>query len=188
MKRAVFCWTAAVLLILMAGCVPAPVVIEKPEVVAPAEIAPVEAPPPERDPCLSEERELLLAGVRLLDLPDQPDPALARPVFVSLTQLYPEGQWRPAADAFIRLIDEREAAREANRRDRLLADLARTEKEKALRENEVLKKTVREMTERIEKLQTEAWALVKDKEQLKEDLQKLKALEVELEKRERMLR
>jgi hypothetical protein len=185
MKKTFFFWMAAAF--LTAGCAAAPAVIEKQEVAAPAEKAAVEAVavPPERVPRLSEERDLLLDGVKLLNLPD---PARARLVFSSLIRLYPQGRWLPAAEAFIRLIDEREVFREASRVDRLLADTVKTEKARVLQENEALRKTVRELTERLERLQTETLALAKDKEQLKQEIQQLKALEIELEKRERTLR
>ena len=59
------------------------------------------------------------------------------------------------------------------------------ERAKALHENDFLKKAVRDLTE---KLQTETAALSQENERLKSDLQRLKALEIELQKRERMLR
>ena len=140
---------------------------------------------PEKPPRLFEDREILLEGVALLNLPDRSEPSTARSVFISLIQLYPQSRWRPVAEAFILLIDEREAFREASRQDRLLTDKVKAEKAKTLQENEALRKTVRELTERLQK---ETTALAQDNEQLKQDIQRLKALEIELEKRERMLR
>jgi hypothetical protein len=184
MKRAIFFWMAAAL--LTAGCAAAPAVIEKQDVAAPAVKAAEETPAaPEKPPRLFEDRELLLDGVKLFNLPDRPEPSQARPVFISLIQLYPQSRWRPAAEAFIRLIDEREAFREASRQDRLRAETAQAEKARALQDNEALRKTVRELTER---LQTETLSLARDNEQLKQDIRRLKALEIELEKRERTLR
>jgi hypothetical protein len=180
MNRIGFIWTAAVL--LMAGCGAAPVVIEKQDVAAPAVKAMETPAPPERPPRLFEERELLLDGVRLLNLPD---PSRARAVFVSLIGLYPQGRWRPAAEAFIRLLDEQEAFREARRLDRLQADTVQAEKARALQENEALRKTVREWSERFQK---ETAALAQENDQLRQDIQRLKALEIELEKRGRTLR
>ncbi|MCE5265803.1 MAG: hypothetical protein LLG97_20025 [Deltaproteobacteria bacterium] len=190
MRRAILYGMAAALLI--AGCAPAPAVIEKQQAVAPPEKVEkaevVVVPPPERAPRLSEELELLLVGVNLLNRPDRPEPARARPIFDSLIQRYPQGRWRATAEAFIRLIDEWQLFQEADRIDRLLAETADAEKERVARENETLRKTVRELMERVEKLQTEAVTLAKEKEQLRQDLQKLKALEIELERRDRMLR
>ena len=174
MKQNNFFWMVAALFLV--GCAAAPPAIERQEVAARATKEAAETPA--ATPRLFEERELLLDGVKLLNLPDRPESSKARPIFISLIQLYPQSRWRPAAEAFIRLIDEREAFR-------LLADKAKAERGKALQENEALRKTVRELTER---LQTETKALAQENEQLKQDIQRLKVLEVELEKRERKLR
>jgi hypothetical protein len=181
MKRAIFFWIPAVL--FLAGCVAAPTAIEKKDVGAPAVKAAEETPA--ETPRLFEERDLLLEGVALLDLQDRPDPAKARSIFISLIQRYPHSRWRSAAEAFIHLIDERNTFRETSRQDHLLIGKAQGEKAKALQENDRLKKTVRELTE---KLQSETAALTQENEQLKEDIRRLKALEIELEKRERTLR
>ncbi|MBU4074537.1 MAG: hypothetical protein KKF28_04000, partial [Proteobacteria bacterium] len=85
---------------------------------------------------------------------------------------------RPAAETLVRLIDEGQAMREARRQYRALIDQTLTEKE-------WLKKTVREM---MDKLQAEKASLSQENEQLRKDLKRLKDLEIELEKRERMLR
>jgi hypothetical protein len=181
MKWSIFFWIPAAL--FLAGCAAAPTAIEKRDIAAsvikPAEVSPAA---PLR---FFEDRELLLDGVALLSLQDRPDPAKARSVFISLIQRYPQSRWRSAAEAFIRLIDERDAFREVSRQDHLLIGKAQGEKAKALQENDRLKKTVRELTE---KLQLETAALTQENEQLKKDLQRLKALEIELEKRERTLR
>ena len=102
-----------------------------------------------------------------------------------LLERYPESKWRPAAETFVRLIDERDALREVSVQDHLLIETTQGEKARALQENDHLKKTVRELTE---KLQSETAALPQENEQLKKDIQRLKALEIELEKRERTLR
>jgi hypothetical protein len=185
MKRTILFWVAAVL--LAAGCATAPAVIEKQEVAVPAGRAAAEALP-ETVPRPPDGRELLLEGARLLILPDRPEPAGARPFFLSLIQLYPESRWRPAAEAFIRLIDEREAFRERGLRERLLADTAQADRARAVQEDELLRKTVRELTERLERQRAELLSLAKDNEQLKQDIQRMKTLEIELEKRERSLR
>lgn len=180
MKKVIFLWVAV---FFIAGCAAAPPSMEKRDVAAPA-VKPVEEAPAEPTR-LFEERDLLLDGVALLNLPERPNPEKARSNFLSLIQRYPQSRWRPAAEAFIRLIDERNAFGEMSRQDRLLLDKTRTERSKALQENDLLKKTVRELTE---KLQSETAALAQENEQLKKDIQRLKALEIELQKRERMLR
>jgi Txe/YoeB family toxin of Txe-Axe toxin-antitoxin module len=181
MKRNIFIWIPAAF--FLAGCAAAPTAIEKKEA-AVSVIKPVEETPA-APPRLFEERDLLLDGVALLNLQDRPDPVKARSVFISFIQRYPQSRWRSAAEAFIRLIDERDAFREVNRQDHLLIGKAQGEKAKALQENDRLKKTVRELTE---KLQSETATLTQKNEQLNKDIQRLKALEIELEKRERTLR
>ena len=69
--------------------------------------------------------------------------------------------------------------------DSLLFDKTGTERLRALQENDQLKKAIRELTE---KLQLETAVLAQENEQMKRDIQRLKALEIELQKRERMLR
>jgi len=184
MKRGIFFWVLALFFIV--GCATAPPVIEKKDVKEVAEpAAKPEVETPAAPPRLFEERDLLLDGVALLNRPERPDPEKARSIFLSLIQRYPQSRWRPAAEAFIRLIDERDAFREMRRQDRLLVDKTRTERLRALQENELLKKAVRELTEN---LQSETAALAQENEQMKRDIQRLKALEIELQKRERMLR
>jgi hypothetical protein len=184
MKRGIL--FRALALFFLVGCAAAPPVIEKKEIkeVAAPAVKPVEEALP-APPRLFEERNLLLEGVALINHREQPDPEKARSVFLSLIQRYPQSRWRPAAEAFIRLIDERDAFGEMSRMDRLLVDKTGTERLRALQENDQLKKAVRELTE---KLQSETAALAQENEQLKRDIQRLKALEIELQKRERMLR
>jgi len=181
MKKDIFFWVLA--LFFIGGCAVAPPAIEKKDVAAPA-VKPVEEVPA-ATPRLFEERDLLLDGVALLSLSERPDPEKARSIFLSLIRRYPQSRWRPAAEMFIRLIDEKDAYREMSRQDRLLVDKTKTERSRALQENDHLKKTVRELTE---KLQSETAALAQENEQLKRDIQRLKVLEIELQKRERMLR
>jgi hypothetical protein len=173
--------------LLLAGCVAAPTAIEKKD--AGTSVVKLTEETPSAFPHLFEERDLLLDGIALLNpqgKPEtQPEPATARSVFISLIQRYPGGKWRPAAEAFVRLIDERNALQEVGAQDRLRIERTEEEKSKALQENDHLKKTVRELTD---KLQSETSALAQENEQLKKDIEKLKALEVELERRDRTLR
>jgi Txe/YoeB family toxin of Txe-Axe toxin-antitoxin module len=186
MKRNLLFWIPVMLFV--AGCASAPKVIEKATIEKKdTEVSVVK--PAEESPAVTlrlfEDRDLLLTGVALLNPQDRPDPEKARSVFASLVQRFPQSRWRPAAEAFIHLIDERDAFWEANRQDHLLIGRIQWEKTKALQENDRLKKTVRELTE---KLQSETAALTQENEQLKKDIARLKALEIELEKRERKLR
>ena len=176
-------------LLLLAGCAAAPTVDKKKEVRS----EPVMKQRPWRNRQKRDRRLLpssrtsifLSEGIALLSQPDRPDSTKARSVFQSLLQRFPMSRWRPAAETFIRLIDEAEASREINLQDRLHLDEARAEQNRLLKENDGLRQTIRELTER---LQAETAALTQENEQLKKDLQRLKLLEIELQKRERMIR
>jgi hypothetical protein len=176
-----------VALLFLAGCATTAPPAERTAILAKPPAAPAETQviPPR----LTEDRDLFAEGLGLLNQPDRLDAAKARTVFVSLLERYPQSRWRTASETFIRLIDEIAVSREENRRERLaeqvLAEQIRTERADALQENEALKKKLREQVERLQK---ETAALSQENEKLRTDLQRLKALEIELEKRERMLR
>ena len=170
-------------LLLLAGCVTAPTVERKTEGLS--EPMEKQAEKSVASPLIVQDFDLLHEGIALLGRPDRSDPTKARSVFASLLQHYPKSRWRSAAETFIRLIDETEASREKSRHDHLLLDKAQEERAKALRENDHLRKTIRDLTE---KHQAEKTVLTQENELLKNDLQRLKALEIELQKRERMLR
>ncbi|MBE0557562.1 MAG: hypothetical protein IH628_10050 [Proteobacteria bacterium] len=184
-------------LLLLVGCAATPPPVEQKvehKIVVAAPPAPPAGEKPVPTPRLTEDRGLFAEGLAL-NQPDRPDQARARAVFVSLLERYPQSKWRLPSETFIRLIDEIAVSREEARRDRLLAEqlLAeqihaeqiQAERNAARQENEALQEKLRELTERLQK---ETAALVQENEKLRRDLQRLKALEVELEKRERMLR
>ncbi len=176
-------------LLFLAGCAatapPAPTA-EKREVAVATPAPPAEEPvAPRTAPRLVEDRDLFLEGSALLSPPGGPDPAKARAVFASLILRYPQSRWRSAAESVIRLIDENREVLEACLEDHLLQEQLLAERSAALQENESLKNTLRVLQER---LQTETAALIQENEKLKTDLQRLKTLDIELEKRERMLR
>jgi hypothetical protein len=148
-------------------------------------VPPVAPPATDTAPLLFPDRDLLLQGIALLGRAERPDPPEARKVFALLVENHPGSRWRPAAEALIRLIDAEESARENARQERHLKEKALAERSRALQEIEQLKRTVRELTER---LQAETAVLAQENEQLKNDIQRLKALEIELQKRERILR
>ena len=172
-----------VALLFLAGCAAAPPAVEQRVAVAEPPAPPVEkrVTPPR----LTEDRNLFAEGLALLNQPDRPEAMKARAVFVSLLEHYPQSRWRPASETFVRLIDDIEASREEGRHGRLLAEQIREALAGVMQENEALKKEVRELTE---KLQKETTAFVQENEKLKRDIKRLKELEIELEKRERMLR
>jgi hypothetical protein len=169
---------------LLAGCAAVAPPGERKVIVAPPAVPP---PVAEKRPeqLRFPDRDLFFEGISTLSGLNSPDPVRARSVFASLIQGYPNSEWRTAAETLIRLIDEEQALREARRRDRTLIDQTLGEEARLLQESDQLKKRVRELTERFE---AEKVVLSQENEQLKKDLSRLKALEIELEKRDRMLR
>lgn len=181
--------TAAVILalLLLAGCAAAPTAEKKREVGSEPLVIQAVVKPAEKSATASlivEDFDLLSEGIALLSPPDRPDSTQARSVFASLLKRHPESRWRSAVETFIRLIDEAEVSREMNRQEHLLLDMALVEQNRLLQENDSLRKTIHDLTER---LQAETATLTQENEQLKKDLQRLKLLEIELQKRERML-
>jgi len=171
---------------ILAGCAttppPAPPVEKKEMVTAPLPPPVVKVPPAKPS---FEDRDLFSAALSLLTSTESPAQAEARSLFASLLQRYPQSPWRPTAETFIRLIDAGQALRETYLREQLLGEQGRAERAMLLRENEQGKKTVRELAE---KLQAEKAILSQENEQLRKDLKRLKELEIEIEKRDRMLR
>lgn len=106
------------------------------------------------------------------------DYAEARADFELLLNAYPKSKWRPAAEKIIILIDTAASRRQ-------LVEKTAADKNRLAQENEQLKRQVRALNE---KLQTETAALTQENDQLKKDIQTLKNLEIELEKRDRKLR
>lgn len=105
----------------------------------------------------------------------------ARSAFENLLRSYPKSKWSEPARRFIALLDELESCQQQGSDTcNQMATLER-EKAEAFLENASLRKTLKLTQER---LQTET----QENEALKEDLQRLKNLEIQLEKRERMLR
>jgi len=169
--------------LLLAGCAASVPTVEKKDLAATLSVPPVAGKLPALR--ILEDQDIFSQGLSVLARTDGPNEAEARSVFVSLLDLYPQSPWRPAAETLVRLIDEGQATQEARRRDRALIDQILTEQGWLLKENDQLKKTVRELTD---KLQAEKASLFQENEQLRKDLKRLKDLEIELEKRERMLR
>jgi len=178
LKRTIL-WSLA--LLLTAGCAAtAPPAGQRDS--APSTPPPVEEPIPAIP---AEDRTLFYEGIFHLSRPGKPETAEARRAFASFIQRYPQSPLRATADSFVRLIDEGESLRETGRQSSLLAEKLQAEKTRLQQENEQLKKTVRDLSER---LKTAPAALSQENEQLRKDLRRLKELEIELEKRDRMLR
>jgi hypothetical protein len=134
----------------------------------------------------SPEDDLLREGLSFLTTAGKPaDYEKARKSFAALATSYPKGKWSETAQRFIALLDELQACQSKGQDERKRIDSLKRENEEALLENESLRKNLKQAQE---KLQTETQKLLAENEQLKKDLQLLKDLEIQLEKRERMLR
>ena len=109
----------------------------------------------------------------------------ARETFDQLIRLYPKSKWRPYAETYLKLLDDVNAA--SNR-----VIVARQEERKAKQEAEELRVALDQAKKAnrlpSEKLQSEVARLQQENDQLKNDLQRLKNLEVQLQRRERSIR
>ncbi len=106
------------------------------------------------------------------------DYAKARETFAGLTKSYPQSKWRPLAETFIQLID---AIASLQVKNLSVLELA----EKLQQDNEWLKKDIQALGNRF---QADRDNLLLENEQLKKDMELLKKLEVQLDKRGKMLR
>ena len=119
---------------------------------------------------------LLNEGISWLGSPDVPaDYAQARASFETLLSRYPASRWRFLAETFIRLLDDLQAARSG-----MQSDLERIKSE-----NERLHHEIRSLNDRF---QAEHASLLQENEKLRQDMELLKKLEVQLDRREKMLR
>jgi hypothetical protein len=109
------------------------------------------------------------------------DYAKAKEAFNELLNKYPKSKWRGLSETFIRLIDMEQLYEEQYRTDLQLIEKAKIDNVRLLKENDQVKKDNRRLLE-------ESAKLIQENEQLKKDIQLLKSLEVQLEKREKMLR
>ncbi|MDX9746527.1 MAG: hypothetical protein WCX84_08680 [Syntrophales bacterium] len=98
----------------------------------------------------------------------------ARALLARLTQSYPDSKWLNTAEALILLMDLQQACEEKMKGSLRLCEGLLSQKTKCEEsENQCRQETIR---------------LLQENEQLKKDLQNLKNLEIELEKRNRGLR
>jgi hypothetical protein len=107
--------------------------------------------------------------------------AKARAAFNELLKTYPKSKWRGISETFIRLIDMEQLYEEQCRTDLQFIEKAKEDNARLLKENEQVRKDNRRLLEETAKL-------IQENEQLKKDIQLLKSLELQLEKREKMLR
>jgi hypothetical protein len=130
-------------------------------------IVPVEKPGLFSKP--STDAAALNEGASYLGFPEKPaDYAKARASFETLIKNYPKSKWRPLAETLILLLDDIQSVQARGQN-----------------ENERLKKEIQALNGRF---QAERSTLLQENEQLKKDIELLKKLEVQLDKREKMLR
>lgn len=171
-------WVVAVLVVGLAlgACSPSPKrVAMPPSPVPPSSSAPT-APS-------TSDRDLFLEAFSWLGTSTyQADYGRAREQFDRLILFYPQSQWRPYAEAYRKLLDELQATS-----DRVLSDSV--EKRKAQEELDEVKGVLEQFrkSNRLlqEKLQTDTARLQQENEQLRHDLQRLKQLEIEMQRRGR---
>lgn len=140
-------------------------------------IVPVEKPGLFSKP--SADAAVLNEGASYLGFPEKPaDYAKARASFETLIKNYPKSKWRPLAETLIRLLDEIQSVQARGQ----------SEQEQLKNENERLKKEIQALNGRFQAERSALPALLQENEQLKKDIELLKKLEVQLDKREKMLR
>ncbi len=112
----------------------------------------------------------------------EPNYKEARLRLEKLVREHPDGKWTPAAGAVIACIQK---MAELQNQLRLDKQRAQNDHGKLAREMEGLRDGIRQTEE---KYSAELIRLQQENEQLKKDIQQLKNLEIQLEKREKMLR
>jgi hypothetical protein len=126
--------------------------------------------------------DIFYQGVSFLgDKEKAADYAKARAAFNEMINKYSNSKWRGLAETFIRLIDMEQLYEEKSRTGVQSFEKAKEDNGRLLKENEQIKKDNRRLLE-------ESAKLIQENEQLKKDIHLLKSLEVQLEKREKMLR
>lgn len=127
--------------------------------------------------------DMLLEAINNLSNSEgEPNYNAAKVKLESLVQQYPKSKWVPGAKALIKSIDKSGGLQTQMTREKQKAQAERTKLQK---ENDALSEELR-LTE--EKCKMETSRLQQENEQLKKDMQLLKQLEVQLERREKMLR
>ena len=126
--------------------------------------------------------EVFYQGISYLgDKENAADYTKAKAAFEEVLKTYPKSKWRGLSETFIHLIDMEQLYEEKSRTDDQFIERAKEDNAKLFKENEQMKKDNRRLLEETAKL-------IQENEQLKKDIQLLKSLELQLEKREKMLR
>lgn len=114
-----------------------------------------------------------------------PDYNAARAKLEILIREHPKSKWVGSAHSLIRTIDKLLSLQGKVKAEKQALDKAHAEKSKLFREREALKKDYKYLEE---KYQTETFKLQQENEQLKNDIALLKKLEIQMDKREKMLK
>lgn len=155
--------------------------------------------PPEKKPTIAlqqslsfpdysaDDRKLFEEGLNCLKtIPERlPDYTKARKILETLVQKHPESKWRIQAELWLGHLDAFSRLEEKLNTCQQKVENNQIAQNRLQRENEQLRKEIRELTE---KTQEELNRFNQENEQLKRDIRLLKNMEIQREKRERMLR
>lgn len=132
------------------------------------------------------DEELFLQALHQIAGPlNQESSVAARQALESLLSGYPQSKWNDAARATLHLIGEWDACSQRLSVEQDMVQKLATDRNRTLRESEQLKKELRQLSATY---QTELAALQQENDQLKKDLQLLKNLEIQLDRRGKTLR
>jgi len=116
---------------------------------------------------------------------NQNDFSAAKHTLESLLSAYPQSKWTEAAAATLNLIADLDNYRQRLPIEQDMVQKLATDRNRTLHESEQLRKDLRALSD---KYQADLAALQQENEQLKKDLQLLKNLEIQLDRREKLLR
>lgn len=135
----------------------------------------------------ADDRKIFDEGLACLkSTPEQPaDYTRARNLFEMLVQQHPDSKWRLQAETWLDHLEALSRLEEQLKACRQSAEAGQNEHSRLQREIEQLRLETRQARE---KSQEELNRLTQENEQLKRDLRLLKNLDIQQEKRERMLR
>lgn len=129
---------------------------------------------------------LFQEGFILLGTSGKPaDYGKARRLFDQLIRVYPQSKWRSYAETYRQLLDDVKVASDR-------ASMVETEAKKTRTETEALRLSLEQAkkSNRLlqEKMNAETARILQENEQLRSDLQRLKQLEIDLQRRDRSVR
>jgi hypothetical protein len=181
------------LIVLVGACASLPPVsdhVSPPHMVAPVTVPTDEAKSSAPAPTFMTEKKkddvLFLQALYQIAGPfNQETSSTARQALESLLSDYPQSKWSDAAQAILRLIGELDTYRQRLPIEQDMVQKLATDRKRTIQENEQVKKELRLLNEKCQAALAE---LQQENEQLKKDLQLLKNLEMQLDRREKMLR